>query len=260
LDVERGRRLIPWVLAIVLAAIVGTGIFLVWWWSPGEDLEPWRSGRPPGRWAAWNRQVEVWRAEGLRREPDHEYLPLESISIDLQLAVLVSEDINFFGHGAVDPEAVGEALGEWWRGSRLRGASTISQQLARTLFLSQDRSVWRKVEEARLAWWLERRLGKKRILELYLNVVEFGPGLLGAEAAACHYHGLSAGELTAEYAAGLAACLPSPSRDNPDTASDLWSVRREIILRRIDGAGWLREKLEQVNGTDRRATLPQEEG
>jgi monofunctional biosynthetic peptidoglycan transglycosylase len=203
--------------------------------------------------------VDVWREEGLRREPEHEYRPLESISIDLQLAVLVSEDINYFGHGAVDPEAVGEAIGEWWRGSRLRGASTISQQLARTLFLSHDRSLWRKIEEARLAWWLEKRLGKKRILELYLNVVEFGPGLLGAEAAACHYHGLPADELNAEYAAELAACLPSPGRDNPATATDLWSLRREIILRRIDGAGWLRERLEALNERpDRASSLPGE--
>jgi monofunctional biosynthetic peptidoglycan transglycosylase len=204
--------------------------------------------------------VDVWREEGLRREPEHEYRPLESISIDLQLAVLVSEDINFFGHGAVDPEAVGEAIGEWWRGSRLRGASTISQQLARTLFLSHDRSLWRKIEEARLAWWLEKRLGKKRILELYLNVVEFGPGLLGAEAAACHYHGLPADELNAEYAAELAACLPSPGRDNPATATDLWSLRREIILRRIDGAGWLRERLEALNESPARASSLQGEG
>jgi monofunctional biosynthetic peptidoglycan transglycosylase len=185
---------------------------------------------------------------------------LESISIDLQLAVLVSEDINFFGHGAVDTEAMSEAIGEWWRGSRLRGASTISQQLARTLFLSQERTVWRKLEEARLAWWLERRLGKERILELYLNVVEFGPGLLGAEAAACHYHGLSADELNAEFAAGLAACLPSPGRDNPDTATELWSTRREIILRRLEGAGWLRERLQELRGEGDRANDPPGEG
>ena len=257
---ERWRRVILWALAIALVAFVCVGVFLVWWWNPGEDLQPWRSGHPPGPWAAWQRQVDVWREEGLRREPDHEYLPLESISVDLQLAVLVSEDINFFGHGAVDTEAVGEAIGEWWRGSRLRGASTISQQLARTLFLSPDRSLWRKIEEARLAWWLEKQLGKKRILELYLNVVEFGPGLLGAEAAACHYHGLSAGELNAEHAAELAACLPSPGRDNPDTFTDLWNLRREIILRRIDGAGWLRERLEALNENPVPASPLPEEG
>ena len=75
--------MILWALAIVLVALVCGGVFLLWWWSPGENLEPWRSGRPPGPWAAWNRQVEVWRAEGLSRVPDHDYLPIESISIDI---------------------------------------------------------------------------------------------------------------------------------------------------------------------------------
>jgi monofunctional biosynthetic peptidoglycan transglycosylase len=242
------RRRQLWIVAAALIVATGAGACLLWWWSFDEDLEAWRSGPPPHRWAVWMRQERLWRDEGLDRRPRHVYVPLEAISIDLQLAVLVSEDINFFGHGAVDTEAVGEALEEWWDGSRLRGASTISQQLARTLFLSADRSLWRKLKEFRLAWWMERRLGKKRILELYLNAVEFGPGLLGAEAASKHYHGVAAAVLPGEYAAGLAATLPSPGRDNPYTATELWDFRRETILRRMGGAPWLRERLEALNG------------
>lgn len=242
----RGTRIAVGVVALIAAAGIGAGA--IWWWSPGEDLEKWRSGPPARSWARWERQGDVWREAGLRRTPRHEYVALESIPIDLQLAVLVNEDINFFGHGAVDPRAVGEALGEWWEGSRLRGASTISQQLARTLFLSSERSVWRKLEELRLAWWMERRLGKKRILELYLNVVEFGPGLFGVQAAATHYHGVAVGDLLPDQAAGLAATLPSPGRDNPATATGLWELRRATILRRMEGAGWLRERLAAISG------------
>jgi len=242
----RTIRVAVGVLALIAAA--GIGVSAVWWWFPGQDLEAWRSGPPARTWARWQRQDDVWREAGLRRTPRHEYVALESIPIDLQLAVLVNEDINFFGHGAVDTEAVGEALGEWWEGSRLRGASTISQQLARTLFLSSERSVWRKLEELRLAWWMERRLGKKRILELYLNVVEFGPGLFGVQAASTHYHGVVVADLLPDQAAGLAATLPSPGRDNPATATGLWELRRATILRRMEGARWLRERLAAISG------------
>jgi membrane peptidoglycan carboxypeptidase len=126
---------------------------------------------------------------------------------------------------------------------RLRGASTISQQLAKNLFLSPRRTVWRKIREAHLAWWLERRLGKRRILELYLNVVEFGPGLFGAEAASQHYFGVASGDLTVEQAASLAAAIPSPGRDNPTTDTRRWRFRRDVILRRMGRATWLKTLL-----------------
>lgn len=242
-------------VALGLVALLLLAAFLIWWWRLEEDLEPWRSGPVPGGWAAWTRQEELWASHGLSRRVEHDYVPIEEISLELQLAVLVSEDIDFFGHGAVDPRAVREALEEWMEGSRLRGASTISQQLARTLFLSPERSFSRKLREARMAWWLERRLGKRRIFELYLNMVEFGPGLLGAQAASCEYYGLAADSLPPEKAAGLAAVLPSPGRDNPLTATDLWQFRRETILRRMMAAGWLRQKLEILNHYETEARI-----
>jgi len=244
-SVKRTRLKI--VIALGLSALALMAFFLIWWWRPGEDLEAWRSGPAPATWAAWTHQEELWNSQGLARQVEHDYVPIGGISLELQLAVLVSEDIDFFGHGAVDTRAVREALEEWMEGSRLRGASTISQQLARTLFLSPERSLWRKLREARLAWWLERRLGKRRIFELYLNMVEFGPGLMGAQAASCEYYGIAADSLPPEAAAGLAAVLPSPGRDNPVTASDLWHLRRETILRRMWAADWLRHKLELLN-------------
>lgn len=253
------RILLRVLLLLVAAGLVLGGVLVVWVWGVNEDLEAWREGPPPGPWASRLRQEALWKEQGLDRRVLHDYVPLERISQHLQLAVLVSEDIAFFGHGAVDARAVREALGEWWRGSRLRGASTITQQLARTLFLSPERSLGRKLDEARLAWWLERRLGKKRILELYLNVVEFGPGLLGAEAASRDYFDTSADVLDPEQAAGLAAALPSPGRDNPRTATERWDLRRQIILRRMQGAPWLRTLLEALTEGPENRTLPSEQ-
>jgi monofunctional biosynthetic peptidoglycan transglycosylase len=233
-------------IALAAFCALALGLGIVWWLSPGEDLGPWREGPPPEEWAALSRQETLWRGEGLSRDVNHEYVPLQEISVELPLAVLVGEDIAFFRHGTVDPVAIWEALREWWRGARLRGASTISQQLARILFLSNRRSLTRKFREARMAWWLERRLGKRRVLELYLNVVEYGPGVFGAQAAAQKYFGVPASRLDPEQAAGLAAAIPSPGRDNPSTATDRWRARRALILDRASRADWLRRTLEHI--------------
>ncbi|HVN33519.1 MAG TPA: monofunctional biosynthetic peptidoglycan transglycosylase [Thermoanaerobaculaceae bacterium] len=228
--------------AVIVAASAG-----VWLAIPGEDLARWREGPPPRPWATWQRQDELWREEGSQRRVEHTYVPLASISVELQLAALVGEDIDFFGHGPVDLDAILEAVETRKPGARLRGASTITQQLAKNLFLSGERTLWRKLREAKLAWWMERRLGKRRILELYLNVVEFGPGLLGAEAASRHYFGTPARELDAAQAAGLAAAIPAPGRDNPSTETRRWRFRRSTILRRMDRAEWLRSLLTRLS-------------
>ena len=229
-------------VCVVAAAAV---CFAVWWRSPGVELAQWRSGPPPPAWATRDRQEAKWRAEGVRRQVEHEYRALADISLELRLAVLVSEDIGYFGHGALDLRAVWEAIEEWWRGGRLRGASTVSQQLAKILFLSPERTLWRKADEVRLAWWLERDLGKTRVLELYLNVVEFGPGLFGAEAAARRHFACAARDLDREQAAALAAAIPSPGRDNPSTATRRWAMRRDLIVKRMERVAWLRRQLER---------------
>ncbi len=232
------------------ALLAGAGA--AWWMSPGEDLAAWRQGPPPHPWAASQRQEARWREEKLHRHVENQYVPLSAISVDLQLALLVGEDINYFGHGAVDIDAVWEAVREGTRaGGRFRGASTVTQQLAKTLFLSGERSLWRKAKEARLAWWMERRLGKRRILELYLNVVEFGPGLLGVEAAARHYYGVGAEAVGPDRAAGLAAAIPSPGRDNPATCTPRWRFRQATILRRMAHALWLRHQLAALSAKTR---------
>ena len=235
-------------LVPLVAALAAVSWALSWWMHPEVDLEPWRAGPPLRPWATWLRQERLWHGEGLSRRVDHVYVPLEEISLELQLAVLVNEDLDFFGHGPVDFGAVKEAVTEWWRGGPLRGASTISQQTAKNLFLSGERSFRRKFHELRLAWWLERELGKRRVLELYLNVAGFGPGVMGAEAASRRYFDVGAGALTAEQAAGLAAALPAPSLDNPRTESARWVRRRDVIVQRMTRVDWLRQKLIVVNG------------
>lgn len=220
----------------------------VWWWSVGVDLEPWRSGAPPRTWAAWRRQEERWRAEGLSRRPLHQFVPLHATSPELVLAVAVSEDARFLDHVAIDVGALREALWEWPRRGKLRGASTIGQQLARLLFLNQERTLLRKLKEWKLAWWLERKLGKRRVLELYLNVVEFGPGVFGAEAASRRYFGVSAACLDPLQAAGLAASVPAPGVDNPASASPRWQRRRQSIAARAARASILRQRLAALVG------------
>lgn len=233
----------------IAAAVLACLACVAWWITPAVDVGVYKAGPPPVRWAAWQRQEKLWAAEGVRRQIRHSFVPLERISSELEVAVLVSEDLGFFAHSGIDASAVWEAVREWLRGQRLRGASTITQQLARTLYLSNDRSWVRKVKEARLAFQLERGLGKRRVLELYLNVVEFGPGVYGAEAAARHYYGVGAGTLSPEQAAGLAAAVPSPALDNPATRSRRWQARTAIISRRMMRVDWLRDLLEPLNAT-----------
>ena len=228
-------------LGTVLLAV--GALLLHWWMDPGVALEVYRAGPLLRPWSAWLQQERRWKAEGLSREVQHTYVPLDRIGLDLQTAVLVAEDLDFFGHGPVDLSAVHEAVRDYWRGGRLRGASTLSQQLAKNLFLEDDRTLERKLREARLAWWLEHELGKRRVFELYLNVVVFAPGVLGAEAAARHYYDEAATTLTPEQAAGMAAALPSPGVDNPRTDSARWRQRRDIVLRRMQRVPWLRQKL-----------------
>lgn len=164
----------------------------------------------------------------------------DSISPHLKRAVLVSEDINFFSHDGFDGHEIGQALREAWQDrSKPRGASTLTQQLARNLYLSPARSPWRKLREAMLTRRLESALTKRRLLEIYLNVVEFGPGIYGAEAASQYYFGLPASMLDERQSAELAAVLPRPSSWHPGRQSSGYEDAVERILRRMEKAEFL---------------------
>jgi monofunctional biosynthetic peptidoglycan transglycosylase len=155
--------------------------------------------------------------------------PLSRIDPDLPRAVVAGEDSRFFQHNGIDWEAVHTAIQEYRRGGDLRGASSITQQLVKNLFLTTHSTVVRKGLEVPLTYAAEALLSKRRILELYVNVIEWGPGVFGAEAAARHHYGSSARTLTRAQAAALAACIPNPLVRRPDRVD--WY--QHIILRRM---------------------------
>jgi monofunctional biosynthetic peptidoglycan transglycosylase len=143
----------------------------------------------------------------------HNWIPYSRISEHLKRAVVAAEDAKFLDHEGFDWEAIQKAMQKnEQRGKVVAGASTITQQLAKNMFLSGSRSWLRKGQEAAITWMMERTLSKRRILELYLNVAEWGEGVFGAEAAARYHFGVPAAALSAEQAAWLAAILPSPRR------------------------------------------------
>lgn len=163
------------------------------------------------------------------------WVPLSRISPHLRHAVVAAEDASFFTHEGFDWEGIREAaLYNLEAGEMKRGGSTITQQLAKNLYLSSERSLLRKAREALITRSLEQRLTKKRILELYLNVAEWGKGVYGAEAAARHHFGKPSRDLTADEAAWLAAILPSPRRYDPLRKTTFLTRRHERIRKWID--------------------------
>lgn len=194
--------------------------------------------RNPKKTALMEQRDKEYRDEGLSLPRQQIWLPYEAASDHLKKAILISEDAAFFSHKGVDPIELKEAIRVDWEQRRFkRGASTITMQLARNLYLSPSKNPVRKIKEIILAWQLERSLSKKRIFELYLNVVEWGPNIYGAEAASRHYFGKAASEIDALEAATLAALLPNPRR--PQEKALLY--RRNLILTRMVKIGYLDE-------------------
>ena len=176
------------------------------------------------------KETALMRERGKRRV--QEWVALDRISGRLVDAVLVGEDAGFFGHEGFDLHEIQRAFERnWEEGRTVRGASTITQQLAKNLFLSTERSYGRKLEEALLARRLEKALSKKRILEIYLNVIEWGDGVYGVEAASRDVFGKSAATLDAAEGALLAAMIPSPLRLQPCERPKSVRTRQERILR-----------------------------
>ncbi|HYL99011.1 MAG TPA: monofunctional biosynthetic peptidoglycan transglycosylase [Blastocatellia bacterium] len=172
-------------------------------------------------------------AKGLLVRHDQIWVPYNRISPSLIRAVLAGEDSRFFDHSGFDWEEMEKAAKKDWEEKGFkRGASTISQQLAKNLFLSTSKNPLRKLHEALITWELERVLGKRRILELYLNVIEWGDGIYGAESASRYYFGCSAASLGPDQAAFLAAIIPNP-RDtfNPKLHRGRVDRRQNLIIR-----------------------------
>jgi monofunctional biosynthetic peptidoglycan transglycosylase len=186
----------------------------------------------PGSTALMDSRLARAKEQGRPISRQWTWVPLSRISLHLQRAVIAAEDASFFVHEGFDWEGIKDAaLHNLEAGELQRGGSTITQQLAKNLYLSSERSLLRKAREALITRSLEHRLSKERILELYLNVAEWGRGVYGAEAAARHHFGKSAADLTADEAAWLAAILPSPQRYDPFRKTTALIRRHQRILR-----------------------------
>jgi len=189
---------------------------------------------PPTTAVHMERRFEAF----IHRKPYHQhydFVPLHQISPDFQHAVIAAEDARFYQHHGFDWQAMEIAAEDDMEGARrIRGGSTITQQLVKNLFFGTGRSILRKGAEATLVPVAEFVLGKQRILELYLNVVEWGPGIYGAQAASEHYYGTSARAVDRQQAADLAAVLPAPLRRRPERMTHYSA----LILERMRQMGW----------------------
>lgn len=234
----RLRRLATWRRLLLAAAAVLAG-WAIWEAVTWPDVGALVHRRP-----VTTAFIEQYRHPwfGPPRQVEWRWVPYSRISGNLKWAVLCGEDMGFFSHHGFERAEMKAALEDAWEEKRLpRGASTITQQLAKNLWLSRSRNPLRKLKEAALTRELEAHLGKRRILELYLNVVELGPGIYGAEAAARHYFGKPAAALSEREAAELAASLPLPSAWHPGAANRSYRRHVQTVLRRMELAGWLRQ-------------------
>jgi monofunctional biosynthetic peptidoglycan transglycosylase len=227
---------------ILLSVVVAIILFVGYEWITFPDVAA-LAANPPATTAFMERRKSELRAEGKPDTISYKWVPYARISPYLRRAVLVAEDDTFFEHDAVDVKGLQEAIEKDWAHKKLtHGGSTITQQLAKNLYLSPSRNPFRKVKEYFIARSLENHLTKKRILEIYINVVEMGERVYGAEAAAESYFHASAGSLSPSQAALLAGCLPNPRIMNPAKPNKRLRWRQRMVLSRMRRWGYLFEK------------------
>jgi monofunctional glycosyltransferase len=220
-------------LRLMGAAAIGLALYeasvfaRVWWWGTHNPTT-----------TAFMEARRAVLAEDRPGMPIRQvWVPYSRISPALKRAVIAAEDARFLDHEGFDWEGIQKALEKnLKRGRIVAGGSTISQQLAKNLFLSGRRTPWRKGEEALITLMLEHEMDKRRILEIYLNVIEWGVGIFGAEAAARHYYGVSAAQLTSEQAARLAAMIPNPNFYDVNRRAPHLARKTGIILSRMESA------------------------
>ena len=223
-------RYTGWLAGAALVAVLALQLFYflcIAWWSFVN----------PASTSFMREQLEVQRVRNPNFKIDHRWVDYRAISVHLKRAVITAEDSKFAGHEGVDWAAIEKAYeNNQKKGRKIKGGSTITQQLAKNMCLSGERTYLRKGQELVLAYMIELLMSKQRILELYLNMVEWGVGVFGAEAAARHYYGIPAAQLSAMQAARLAAMLPRPRFFDRNQGSDWLAGRAESILRYMPGA------------------------
>ena len=214
-------------LAGIFLAVQLSFLARVWWWKDHN----------PQSTAFMEASLERLRAKKPEATLRHAWVPYDRISPALKRAIVVAEDSRFAEHEGFDWDAIEKALEKnRKKGKVVAGASTISQQLAKNLFLSADRTPWRKGQEALITVMIEQVMDKRRILEIYLNVIEWGDGVFGAEAAARHYYATSAASIGPEAAARLAAIVPNPRFYDRNRSSSWITRKTQVILARMPAA------------------------
>jgi monofunctional biosynthetic peptidoglycan transglycosylase len=224
------RRLFLWlIIAPVLIVLALQAYFFaqIGWWVDHN----------PQSTSFMRQQLSILRENNADARLKHKWVPYGRISNNLKRAIIAAEDASFSGHEGVDWEAMQKAYEKnTKKGKVVAGGSTITQQLAKNLFLSGERSYLRKGQEVVITYMLEYWMDKERIFEIYLNVVEWGNGVFGAEAAAQHYYGVSAANLSPAQAARLAVMLPKPRFYDKNRGSSYLARRTNLILRRMGAA------------------------
>jgi monofunctional biosynthetic peptidoglycan transglycosylase len=223
-------RTVKWTLVALIGAVLLVQLWFfaqVVWWAKFN----------PSQTAFMEMRLDGLREKNPAAKLEHQWVPYERIAPSLKRAIVAAEDMKFLDHEGFDWEGIQKALEKnRKRGKIVAGGSTITQQLAKNLFLSGDRTWWRKGQEAAITLMIEIVWSKRRILEVYLNVIEWGNGVFGAEAAARRYFGVSAAQLSPEQSARLAAMVPSPRRYDRLRETPYLAERTAIILGRMNAA------------------------
>jgi monofunctional glycosyltransferase len=220
---------------LFMLALLGFLIYLLWPYDVFQLVS-----KNPRTTSLIELRKEEARQKHIQFHPQMIWKNLNEISPEMRHAIILSEDDTFYQHHGFDWEQIQIAFQRNWQKKRyVYGGSTITQQLARTLYLRPRKSIIRKIKEAVLTVYLEATLSKKRILELYLNVAEWGTGIFGVEAAAQAYFHKSAADLTPDEAVALASVLPSPRRWSPISEKAFMARRRTQLLERMAKAGYL---------------------
>ena len=227
---SRAARLLGVIVALALGGFALLHVYyasMIWWWRDHAPRET----------AFMERRLDELREKQPKAVLRYEFVPYARIATSLKRAMIAAEDARFVDHEGFDWEGIQRALEKNERRGRIvAGGSTISQQLAKNLFLSGARTPWRKGQEALITVMMEQVLSKRRILEIYLNVIEWGDGVFGAEAAARHYYGIGAAAVGPEAAARLAGMIPNP-RYYDHHRNTRWLERKtQMILARMPQA------------------------
>lgn len=234
-------KMLKWLFRIIILVTIAYLIYIVVYPFMVDVSSLKRKN--PDLTAMMKYRIEQWEREGKKVKIKKVWVPLHKISQYLVKAVLIGEDDKFYKHSGFDIEGIKKAIEKDIKEKKLKyGGSTITQQLAKNLYLSPSKNPVRKIQEAIITWRLEKTLSKKRILELYLNVAEWGEGIFGAEAAARHYFGKSASELSPMEAARLAASLPNPIKYSPAGNSRFVEKRANLIYFIMQKRGIIKEE------------------